>query len=173
MQIKAEMRSRRLARTVLAVVAVLAVGRGAAQAQARPDERNHEADSLPRPYRPFQDFAAAEKDFQAGRRLRLSGILVTSIGAGVGVATLMVAGMEGLLSGLCMDSTCSSSNEAMVMAVTGASILTGSLVVGLPLLISGQARVKRARSRMQGLLWGGVGVGVASNGALVSSRWEF
>lgn len=108
-------------------------------------------------------------DFRSGKRRRLAGILVTTIGSGLG---LVVTSMGLLFSTSCSMYGCQS--EGSDGLVAGGLIGMGvSLAVGIPLWVSGQRKVTEARRCWTQHLASSLDIAPSSNGLRVASSWRF
>lgn len=107
-------------------------------------------------------------EFRSGKRRRLAGILVTSIGTGLGA---VVTSMGLLLRTSCGLYGCSDSGDGII--VGGLIGMGVSLAVGIPLWVSGQRQVNEARRCWAEHLVSSLDIAPTSNGLQVASSWRF
>jgi hypothetical protein len=112
-----------------------------------------------------------DPDYRAARGRRLGGILVTSIGGGLGAAFAI---LFGAVAAICSDAGSSSSCSSMSHIAIGSLIFTGaSLALGIPLAISAQSRMKAIRARRSMELLRQPGVSFYPGGAGLQGAWHF
>lgn len=106
--------------------------------------------------------------YRSNRRMMLSGILVASIGGGLG-AMFTVIGLSGTMAyGLSYGSSGDDGGFRYVLTA-GLTTLVVSLAVGLPLTFVGRSRAStiRKRHRMR------ISAGVVPGGGMVGVTWRF
>ena len=113
---------------------------------------------------------AHDPEYRAGRRMRLSGILVASVGGGTGLALTLVGLMTLLTESVTygFETSGSDSSTGAYLTTAGLTTLVLSLAVGLPLTFVGHGRVKRARRRHLRFH-----AGVLPGGGVAGLTWRF
>jgi hypothetical protein len=124
--------------------------------------------------------AVLEQDgeYVSARRLRTAGIVVASVGGGLGagiaLSTVLLAAVgAGMSEGLGGHDSFSDAYKigwVRGLAIVGGITAAISLAVGLPMAVSGSRRVSAARRRLIDLE---PAVDVLSGGAVVGARWTF
>jgi hypothetical protein len=117
---------------------------------------------------------AGDPEFQAARRRRKAGILLTAIGTPLGLA---FGAVGAFFWNECSDEHAPehcSDTKNRVMAVAGYGVAGLSLLVGVPLIISGQVRMSRLRQeKRRELLPTAVSVAPLPGGAQLGATWRF
>jgi hypothetical protein len=112
-------------------------------------------------------------DYRAARSRRLAGILVTSVGGGVGA----LVGLLGLASYVdCQDNPyryASDCDGSLATAIVGGVVLSASLAVGIPLWIGGKRRMEAIEKGEPMTLVPQVNVAVTDRQGHVTFRWRF
>ncbi len=110
----------------------------------------------------------AMPEFRSGKRRRLAGILVTSIGSGLGLV-FTSAGL--LLRTTCNLYGCNDSGDQLIIGgLVGVGV---SLAVGIPLWVSGQRKVTAARNCWSAQFAASLDIAPTPGGLQVASRWRF
>lgn len=113
----------------------------------------------------------ADPEWQSGRSRRLAGILLTSIGGGVGLGLGALAGIGWLgcsvTNDVYHDSNCSG---WAIASVTGFVLLGVSLAAGIPLIVSGNNQMKQVQYRY---VYPQVGIDVRPGGGRLQLSWRY
>ena len=106
--------------------------------------------------------------YRSNRRMMLSGILVASVGGGLG-ALVAVIGLSGTMSyGLTYGNTSSDYDTFRYLVTAGLTTMVVSLAVGLPLTFVGRSRANTIRLKHLRL-----SAGVVPGGGMVGITWRF
>ncbi len=121
--------------------------------------------------REFDQMLRYDPEYRAAKGRRLGGILVSSIGGGLGA---IFAIMFGVVAAICSGVDSSSSCSDMSHVAIGSLIVAGvSLGVGIPLAISGQSRMNEVRARRARDFLPQPTVSFSPGGARLQGVWRF
>lgn len=111
---------------------------------------------------------AHDPAYRSARRMRLSGILLSSVGGGLG-ALVAVIGLAGMTTeGLSYGRTSSDHETFTYLVTAGLTTMVVAVAVGLPLTLVGHGRMKRIRRRHLRFH-----AGVLPGGGVAGLSWQF
>ena len=123
----------------------------------------------------------ADPEYQSARTRKRAGIVVASVGAGVGAAVMIVAAVSYGLRGLCIPlgapeghGSCPSPDATgeKIAAGIGGGLLLAGLAAGIPLINSGATRMQRIREHYAKLVPVPL-VNVGPQQAVFGATWRF
>jgi hypothetical protein len=113
-------------------------------------------------------------EYQEATRKRRLGVVLTSVGVGVGATMMVVAGlMAEFRENWCLFSPCRPADhtgEKIAVGIGGALAVAG-LAAGIPLIVSGTNQRRAIRGRFLGAPV--VSLGTGSGETVLLARWEF
>jgi len=121
----------------------------------------------------IEEALRSDKAYQVARTRRRNGILLAAIGGPLGLA---MGGFGAYFWDECSSehapANCSDT-KYKVVAVVGYSVAGLSLLIGVPLAISGQVRMSRVRKQKESLLVPAVSLSPRPGGAELGVTWRF
>jgi hypothetical protein len=124
--------------------------------------------------RQLEQVLLSDPQYLEARSRRNGGIVLTSVGAGVGLVAIAVAWATYVVRnvGTVFCTSCHNDYAAeKVVAISGAGLLVVSVAVGVPMIVSGAREMRWVRQRYVPVPWPSVSVGPGQ--VALSGTWRF